>query len=203
VLADCYGSSGISVIISIRKEFPFARDNCMDTATGKRTWLLTWTTRGTWLPGDERGWVHGDPNNIHGTPHESPNERLRLWHLKRMKGNPVWLTKEQARVVLAAFMETAELQGWWLAAAAVMSNHIHLIATVDGDPDPGDLLRRFKTYSSRALNALGEKQTWWTASGSTRKLPDISALNAALRYVMEQPGALANHQSDNPGLAGL
>ena len=175
----------------------------MGPDSGKRTWLLTWTTRGTWLPGDDRGWVQGDPNNHHNTPPEPPNERLRLWHLKRLKEKPVWLTKEQATLVLVAFQETARLQDWWLAAAAVMSNHVHLIITVDGDPAPGDLLRQFKTYASRALNALGEKHTWWTTSGSTRKLPDVSAINAAMRYVIEQPGALAMHHSENPGLSSL
>ena len=47
-----------------------------------RYWLLTWTTYGTWLPGDQRGFVSNVPNgsgpevrhNIPGTPYDADDE---------------------------------------------------------------------------------------------------------------------------------
>ncbi len=165
-----------------------------------RTWLLTWTTKGTWLPGDKRGWVKGDRDNQSGLFHEFPSEGLRVWSLQQMTGKPVWLNKEQAGQVLASFLETANIQAWWIGAIAVMANHVHLVVTVGGDPEPGLLIRRFKNFCSRSLNIYWGKQDWWTASGSNRQLSDQNAINAAMQYVIEQFEALAIYQSQNPGL---
>jgi hypothetical protein len=70
-----------------------------------------------------------------------------------------------------------------------MANHVHIVLGVPGDPDPEDLLRDFKAYGSRALNKRWprpESDTWWTESGSKRKLPNETAVLAAIRYVIEQ-----------------
>ncbi len=73
-----------------------------------------------------------------------------------------------------------------------MANHVHLVVGVSCDPEPDTLLRDFKTFASRELNRLtGVKQRWWTQSGSTRKLPDESAVRAAIRYVETQERPLA------------
>ena len=117
-----------------------------------------------------------------------------------MTGKPVWLNKEQAGQVLASFLETANIQEWWIGAIAVMANHVHLVVTVGGDPEPGLLIRRFKNFCSRSLNIYWGKQDWWTASGSNRQLSDQNAINAAMQYVIEQFEALAIYQSQNPGL---
>ena len=175
----------------------------MEVETVKRSWLLTWTTKGTWVPGDRRGWVKGAPGNLPGCDLEPGDDGLRTWSLQQMVGRPVWLTQQQAEMVMESFQETAKLQGWWLGAAAVMANHVHLVVTVDGDPEPGTLVLRLKNYASRSLNQAFGRQDWWTARGSTRKLDSLESINAAMRYVIEQPGALKVYQSDNPGLAGL
>jgi REP element-mobilizing transposase RayT len=181
-----------------------ADEGCaVEVQTGKRSWLLTWTTKGTWLPGDRRGWVKGAPGNQPGSECEAGDEGLRTWSLQHMTGGPVWLTQPQAESVMESFKTTAVVQGWWLGAAAVMANHVHLVVTVDGDPEPGSLMLRLKNYASRSLNKAWGKQDWWTALGSTRKLETVESINAAMRYVIEQPGALKVYQSDNPGLVGL
>jgi hypothetical protein len=36
---------------------------------------ITWTCRGTWLPGDQRGWVDRD-HNLYGHPRLAPNPYL-------------------------------------------------------------------------------------------------------------------------------
>ena len=68
-----------------------------------RTWLLTWTTYGTWLPGDERGFVsnvaEGDgpevKHNVSGTPYDARQRGLALAARTQMKGEPVWLSAER------------------------------------------------------------------------------------------------------------
>jgi REP element-mobilizing transposase RayT len=160
-----------------------------------RHWLLTSTTYGTWLPGDQRGFVSPVKDelsgglvlhNIPGTPCDADIPELLLAARQRMKGPAVRFIMAQASVVLDQFRETAGVRDWRLLAVAVMSNHIHIVCRVPGDPDPSTLLRDFKSYASRALNRRWPRPmsgTWWTESGSKRKLADERAVIAAIDYV--------------------
>jgi len=76
-----------------------------------------------------------------------------------------------------------------LLAVAIMANHIHCVLGVLGDPEPEDLLRDLKSYGSRALNRRWGKpksETWWTESGSRRKLFDEGGVMFAVHYVEQQ-----------------
>jgi REP element-mobilizing transposase RayT len=163
-----------------------------------RYWLLTWTTYGAWLPGDRRGFVgrlrdeNGLPyiHNLPGTPCDADIQPLERAMRAAMKGPPIRLTTDHAQAAVAQFQETAAYRGWTLLAAAVMANHAHLVVGVPGDPDPEQLLHSFKSYASRVLNRRCGKPvngTWWTESGSKRKLPDETAVRVAVVYVRDQP----------------
>jgi REP element-mobilizing transposase RayT len=174
-----------------------------------RVWLLTWTTYGTWLPGDDRGFVSnvrdGDglevKHNTPGTPYDARQRGLAIAARDQMAGEPVWLTSEQATILAEQFRETASYRGWSLLALAIMANHVHLVVGVPGDPEPDTLLRDIKSYGSRRLNQRFGKPPsakWWTASGSRRKLPDRRAVHAAVRYVQNQQRPLVVWVSENP-----
>ncbi len=162
-----------------------------------RYWLLTSTTYGTWLPGDERGFV-GDTrdeagvkqvHNLPGTPVDSDLPTLEAYARGAMKGPPIHLTLDHAPALLTQFQETARYRNWLLLAVGIMANHIHIVVGVPGDPDPSDVLGDFKSYGSRALNRrLGKpvSDTWWTESGSKRKLRDEQAIRYAIQYVRNQ-----------------
>jgi len=162
-----------------------------------RYWLLTWTTYGTWLPGDPRGFVSNvregpGPevrHNVPQTPYDADDARVRERALANLVGQPVWLTAEQASLLAEQFRETAAFRGWQLLVFAVMANHVHLVVGVRGDPDPPRLLHDFKSYGTRALRGHGHRPSggrWWTESGSRRKLPDERAVRAAIEYVRNQ-----------------
>ena len=168
-----------------------------------RYWLLTWTTYATWLPGDERGFVskvNSDDGEkvIHNrpqTPYDADWKLLEHSMRQRLKQPPIRLTHEQAEVVLAQLGETAAYRQWQLIAVSIMANHCHVIVGVIGDPDPADILRDFKSYASRALNQKWSKPasgTWWTESGSTRKLKNEQAVLQATAYVRDQEYPLAS-----------
>ena len=75
-----------------------------------------------------------------------------------------------------------------------MSNHFHIVVRVPGDPDPEVLLRDFKSYASRKLNqdwTHGKRPTWWTRSGSKRRLKAGNDIVGAVRYVENQKRPLA------------
>ena len=167
-----------------------------------RHWLLTWTTYGSWLPGDDRGSItairvntsgHRVHYNLPGTPAVGALVELRKAAADLMTGPPIFLVNEQANVLLDQFHETANVRSYGLDAVAIMANHIHIVVTVDGDPEPETLLRDFKSYGSRSLNRRWGKPvngTWWTVSGSKRKLPVEDARQAAIEYVKNQEYAL-------------
>ncbi len=173
-----------------------------------RVWLLTNTTYGTHLPGDGRGSVTSvrdlRPNDapsvvriehdIPGEPYEEAMPELRFTATAQMNGPPIYFDVEKAKLVLTQFRETATYRGWTLRAAAIMTNHFHLVVQVYDDPAPRKVLADFKAYGSRALNRNYGKppsETWWTEKGSKRKLNNEQAVVAAINYVLEkQPSPL-------------
>ena len=173
-----------------------------------RAWLLTNTTYGTWLPGSERGSVtsvrdrrpYDDPTPVrieHALPGEAYEDEipaLARAAREQLQGPPIHLDREQAEHVLAQFQETAAFRQWSLRAVAIMHNHYHLVVVLPEDPPPRKILADFKAYATRWLNCVyGERPsgTWWTSSGSKRKLKDDAALAAAIHYVLyEQPNPL-------------
>jgi hypothetical protein len=166
-----------------------------------RYWLLTWTTYGTWLPGDRRGFVSPVRDgtgkyvrhNVPGTPQDSDIPALEKSLRNRLAGPPIYLNLAKAEQLLDQFHETADTRGWLPIAIGIIPNHCHIVVGVPGDPDPEILLRDFKSYGSRSLSKRWLRPvsgTWWTESGSKRKLPNREAVLAASAYVRDQEGAL-------------
>lgn len=166
-------------------------------------WLLTSSTYGTWLPGDRRGSVTsvrdrrlGDPRSERRIEHDRYGDAFEpaIAGLARssrasMRGAPVRLTGEQARVVCEQFQETAQQRDWQLFAASVMANHFHLVVAAPNATRTEILFRDFKVYASKALNErFGQTAsgTWWTRSGSRRRLYDEEALYGAIDYTLNR-----------------
>ena len=84
-------------------------------------YLITWTTYGTWLQGDERGYVKN--GRIY------PGNRALMQTNKQAKlQNAVKLSKIQQRIVQEAIMKEGKLQGQHIYALAVQPNHVHMVA---------------------------------------------------------------------------
>src|SRR5207244_721441 len=107
------------------------------------------------------------------------------------KGETVWLTPAQAVVAATALVAAARERGWRILRAAVMANHIHVVIT--DCPDDGPSVRRvLKGVSQAALSrAQGQPQRWFTAGGSDRYKHGTAAVEAAITYVANQHGKLA------------
>ena len=164
-----------------------------------RFWLLTWTTYGTWLPGDPRGFVsevRTDSgakalHNTPGTPCDADLPPLQAYASSVMTEDAVYLDLAQAEALAGQLRETAAHRGWRLLALAVMANHVHVLVGVPGDPDPEKLLADFKAWRTRRLNGgWGRRAHWWTQGGSRRPKKTAAALRAAIAYVRDQPYAL-------------
>jgi REP element-mobilizing transposase RayT len=166
-----------------------------------RFWFLTSTTYGTWLPGDERGFVGPvrtplgvqTIHNLPGTEYDHDIQGLRRYARSQLKGPRIVLAPSQADVLIRQYYETARHRGWNLSAVGIMPTHFHIIVGVLDDPQPDEILSDFKSYGSRALNKKWDRPksgTWWTESGSKRKLPDESAVLAAVEYIRRQQNPL-------------
>ena len=182
-----------------------------------RFWLLTTTFYGNWLPGDPRGFVSrvrdirpgergcvsarsddlSNParheHDVPGTPYDEDLPGLHRAAREQLRSAPIRIGPEHASVLLEQFQETARCRGWTLLAVAIMSNHVHLVVGVMGDPSPTKVLGDIKAYGSRALNRRWGKppsETWWTYDGSKRKLKNEETLLNAINYVRNQPNAL-------------
>jgi REP element-mobilizing transposase RayT len=161
-----------------------------------RYWFFTWRTYGTWLPGEEGFVGFYRPRRadriIVNAPGEStaPSVPALAEYARRvMTGRPVQLESEHAGDVLAQLRETADFRGWNLRAVAVLADHVHLVVGVPGDPEPSEMLRDWKAYTSRALTRrFGQPSAprWWVDGGSKQRLRDDPNVAAAVRYVSDQ-----------------
>ena len=163
----------------------------------ERYWFLTWTTYGTWLPGDHRGFVGQaldesgafvNYNQIGMLP-APPDPQWNRTAEQNLQSPAVVLNHEQAEAVFDQRQETASIRSWLLIAVGIMRTHLHLVVGVPSDPDPEKLLGDFKAYGTRRLNRergqpLGN--SWWTKGGSKRKLLGEQALTNAVEYVRQQ-----------------
>ena len=163
-----------------------------------RYWFLTWTTYGSWLPGDDRGYHNAADQNSENHvgklgPARMPNERLQRAAIATLSGPPIFLNHHKADEVYAQFHETCAIRGWRLAACGIMTTHCHVALSVPADIEPEVILRDLKSYASRRLNREFGKprsETWWTESGSKRRLKSEQDVEATVEYIRRQPNPL-------------
>jgi hypothetical protein len=94
-------------------------------------YFLTWPTYGTWLPGDERGWVE----YRHGW--QLPDSIRKLEAEARMTEDACTLDTEERTLVEATIAEHCRIRGWELHAVNCRTNHLHVVVTADPGPGPG------------------------------------------------------------------
>jgi REP element-mobilizing transposase RayT len=142
-------------------------------------YFLTWTTYGTWLPGDERGWVDGTTHEVCAPAPERERQARQL-----LAEEPITLTIAQRALVTATIGDHCRIRGWTLHAVNVRSNHAHVVVTFPVHPDKA--MGEFKSWATRRLKeAHPGRLHWWTERGSKRYLWTEEDLTAAITYVLE------------------
>jgi REP element-mobilizing transposase RayT len=145
--------------------------------TGPLAYHLIWTTYGTWLPGDGRGWTDAD-----GAARE-PDEALQEWSRAAMTDGPASLTPAQREVVAATVTRHCDIRGWHLHALHVGGVHVHVVVTAGKPPDTA--LSEFKAWCSRTLNERFGRREWWTEGGCKRRVESQRYFDWVVRYVSE------------------
>jgi REP element-mobilizing transposase RayT len=149
---------------------------------------ITWTTYGTWLPGDARGWVKS------GTLGIQPPDPLREEEARALMAEPaVTLTPDQRDLVEQTIRDHCRIRNWLLHAVNARTNHIHVVVTADRDPE--DVRDQFKAWCAQKLSdqaglvrpvaRKAGRRRWFTEGGDIEGIEDEEYLENAIRYVIE------------------
>ncbi len=143
-------------------------------------YFITWTTYGTWLPGDERGWHRRGEGDI-----KSPDELIEASAHSDMKETAFTLAQEDRGIVADTIDRHCEIRGWKLYAVNARSNHVHVVVTAPGYR-PETIRDQLKAWCTRKLKPgnTGRKR-FWTEGASCRWINQDDDLEAAIVYTNE------------------
>ena len=138
-------------------------------------YLLTWTTYGTWLQGDERGYVKD--GEVLGA-----NVAIKIDCRKNLKRAAVRLRRDERAVVREAILGAREKFDQKILAIAVCSNHVHVVCEYVDVPI-GVVVSYYKNAGRMALKTMGFRGRAWTKGYDKRFCFDEAALAERIRYV--------------------
>jgi REP element-mobilizing transposase RayT len=150
-------------------------------------YFITWTTYGSWLPGDERGWIDRDRSGI-----QSPDAKLKEFAERAMTEEMVTLSDDERTVVESVIDEHCRVRGWILHARNARTNHVHVVVTALVTPEK--VREQLKAWASRRLSErLGlvgsgkdGKTKWWTEKGDIELIWDEDGLARVIDYVLNR-----------------
>ncbi|MEX0819835.1 MAG: transposase [Pirellulaceae bacterium] len=156
------------------------------------TLFITWTTYGTWLPGDSRGWRKWKAGD------QQPQPLLEDWCRDQMKDKPLFLNESQRAEVEKVIRKHANIRGWELHAVSARSNHVHVAVTVvpkvsgkalaAGSSAVKRVRDQFKANGTTALRRMTEPVTHekvWTKGGDIEFIDTDDDLEQVVIYITE------------------
>ena len=152
--------------------------------------FLTWTTYGSWLPGDDRGWVQKSGQR-------KPPSTIRTEHSRQALVESVFkLTWPERQLIENTIKEHCHFKGWYLHAVNCRTQHVHVVVTAP-NRHPNDVLIQLKAWCTRRLKerqiglniARSQlRENWWTQGGSKQRIYTNKSLEAVIEYVLEGQG---------------
>ena len=143
-------------------------------------YFITWTTYGTWLPGDLRGW------SARRKGHQLPNSLLERWCRDQMKDDAVLLSSNDRATVEQACREHCAHRNWPLHAVSVRTNHVHVV--LSSDVEPRKVCSQLKANCTRHLRVQGSplvRERTWTRGSDIEFIASDDDLEMAVLYVLE------------------
>ncbi len=151
-------------------------------------YLITFTTYGARLHGDERGSV-SRRENAYGAPILPPSTQRESVNRERMTDPPFAMDANQRTVAEATIREVCRFRQWTILALNIRTNHIHVLVSAQTNPEK--VMGDFKSWMTRRLREAGlvhPSRTLWTEHGSTRHLWKQWYVDAAWDYVVNGQG---------------
>jgi REP element-mobilizing transposase RayT len=138
-------------------------------------YMITFTTYGTWLQGDERGFVKDGKTY-------AANQSLADSNKQKLAENPVKLSKNNRAIAAKSIFEKANRIDQKILALAVCSNHVHIV--VDYVPIPmGKIVSYYKNAAQISLRKAGLAGRISTKGFDKRYCFDEQALKSRIDYV--------------------
>jgi len=144
------------------------------------TLFITWTTYGTWLSGDSRGWRKWKAGE------QQPQPKLEDWCRRQMKDKPLFLNETQRAEVEDVIRKHAQIRGWALHAVSARTNHVHVAVTAAAPPKR--VRDQFKANGTRVLREPPDPVTHekvWTKGGDIEFIDTDDELEQVVLYITE------------------
>ena len=138
-------------------------------------YMITWTTYGSWLQGDKRGYVLNDQIL-------ALNDKLRLTNQTQQKYPTFKLNLQQRQTVEEAILEEAMRINQKVFAIAVRSNHVHIVASVSIESIE-QAVHRCKYSATLALRKLGIQDKIWSKDFDKRFCFTDKEIETKVKYV--------------------
>jgi REP element-mobilizing transposase RayT len=138
-------------------------------------YMVTWTTYGTWLQGDERGYVK-DGVILPG------NEKLKAANQEQQESEIVKLNAEQKQIVQNAILQEAQKFNQKIFAIAVCSNHVHVVAEVSSKSIE-QIVHKYKRMASLYLHNAGLDGKVWSTGFDKRFCFTKEEIEQKIKYV--------------------
>ena len=140
--------------------------------------FITWTTYGTWLPGDARGW------RSRKSGHQLPDPMLEARSELKLISNPIVLRTADRIAVEAACQKHCDVRNWTLHTVNARTSHVHVVVSAYVKPQVvRDQLKANCTQSLRAQADPLFCERTWTKGGDCQVLFDEDDLFDAIDYV--------------------
>ena len=144
------------------------------------------SAHGTWLPGDERGYVN-DTQNEYGEPYKGFDPRREETARGQMSQPPLELDLAMRAVVDFSIRESCEYPDWPVSALNVRTNHVHLVVgAVDSAAKIARTLKARATRSLREQTLIAADREIWARGTSKRVVWDESGVALAIDYVLHR-----------------
>lgn len=145
-------------------------------------YMVTWTTYGSWLQGDKRGYVRKGEVLSGNDELERANKRL-------LRGGAVRLDKKEREAIRRAILAEAERIGERILAISVGSKHVHVVIAAGGKAI-SKVVSQLKCAAYYETQKCGVDQRMWTRGYDKRLCLDEESLMARVRYVGKHEGGI-------------
>jgi len=98
--------------------------------------------------------------------------------------------------VLTVIHDVCTHEDWFLHAAHVRTNHVHVVVSARTRPE--QVMKKLKAHISRELNhQFGRKPRRWTGHGSTAYIWRPERVDSMVDYVKQQGKPMAVYENPN------
>jgi REP element-mobilizing transposase RayT len=138
-------------------------------------YMISFTKYGTWLQGDERGYVKD-------AIIRPENERLKQANKQSQVQDAVRLSETQQKAVCEAILKEASLHDQRIFALAARPTHVHFVAKYIPVPI-SRVVAWYKSAARLVLKNSGHKGKLWTRGYNKKFCFDQATLEQKIKYV--------------------